>query len=146
MMTSWRAVALVLGLGWAASLALPVATFGGGAGEIWYGWAVLLLGWLGVFLGQFAWVANFLFAAVIILLVRGRPPLVWGLMIGVLTSLLAAHALSWTTIFRTGGGTAPVLGYGLGYDLWVAVTFAGGLALCVAALCEVRPTAGPAQA
>jgi hypothetical protein len=138
MKTSWRSIALVLGLGWAASLALPVATFGDAHGELWYGWAVLLLGWLGFFLGQFGWIANLLFAATIILLVRGRPPLVWGLMIGVLTSLLAAHALSWTSIYQTGGGTAPIMAYWSGYYLWVLVTFAAGAALCLAALNDVR--------
>jgi hypothetical protein len=141
MKTSWRTIALVLGSGWAASLALPVATFGEAQGELWYGWTVLVLGWLGFFLGQFAWAANLLFAAALVLLVRGRPPLVWGLMIGVLTSLLAAHALSWTTIYQTGGGTASVLAYWSGYYLWVLVTFAGGAALCLASLGEVRQPA-----
>lgn len=139
-MKTSRTVALVLGLGWAASLAMPVAQLGTGDGEMWYGWTVLLLGWLGFFLGQFAWIANFLFAAALILLVRGRPPLVWGLMVGVLTSLLAAHALSWTKVFETGGGTAPVMSYGPGYDLWIAVTFFAGAALCLAALREIRPS------
>ena len=138
MKTSWRTLALVLGVGWAASLALPVATFGNGQGEIWSGWTVLMLGWLGFFLGQFAWIANFLFAVALIMLVRGRPPLVWGMMVGVLTSSLAAHALSWNDVFRTGGGTMPVLSYGPGYDLWIVVTLAAGLALCLASLREVR--------
>jgi len=138
MKTSWRAVAIILGLGWAASLALPVATFGAGQGETWYGWSVLLLGWVGFFLGQFAWVANLLFATALVLLVRGRPPLVWGLMVGVLTSVLAAHALSWDMVYQTGGGTAPVLAYWSGYYLWVAVTFAGGAALCAAAVVTER--------
>lgn len=146
MKASWRALALVLGLGWAVSLALPVGSFGGSEGEIWYGWVVLLLGWLGFFLGQFAWIANFLFAAALILLVRGRPPLVWGMMIGVLTSLLAAHALSWTSVIRTGGGSNPVLAYGPGYDLWIAVTFAAGVALCIASLREVRLSSERARA
>jgi hypothetical protein len=141
MMTSWRTAAFVLGLGWAASLALPVATLGDGPGELWYGWAVLLLGWLGFFLGQFAWVANLLFAMALVMLVRGRPPLVWGLMIGVLTSMLAAHALSWTSVFREGGSIAPVLAYGTGYYLWVVVTFAGGVILCAAALLGERRVA-----
>ncbi|HZG46668.1 MAG TPA: hypothetical protein VEZ41_10475 [Allosphingosinicella sp.] len=143
MKTSRRTISIILGLGWAASLALPVATLGDGQGELWYGWTVLLLGWLGIFLGQFAWIANFLFAAALLLLVRGRPPLVWGMMIGVLTSLLAAHALSWTTIYQTGGGTAPILAYWSGFYLWVLVTFLGGAALCVASIEEVRHS-GPA--
>jgi len=131
-------LAVVLGLGWVASLALPVATFGAAEGETWYGWSVLLFGWLGFFLGQFAWIANFLFATALILLVRGRPPLVWGLMVGVLTSALAAHALSWDVVYQTGGGTAPVLSYWSGYYLWVAVTFAAGAALCAAAVVTER--------
>ncbi len=144
-MTSWRTVSLVLVLGWAASLALPVATFGLEAGETWSGWAVLLLGWLGFFLGQFAWIANLLFAAVIILLVRGRPPLVWGLMMGVLTSLLAVHALNWTSVYQTGGGLAPIVSFGLGYYLWIAATFAAGAALCFAALAQARPSGASAR-
>ena len=138
MKTSWRTIAWVLGTAWAASLALPVATFGEAQGELWYGWSVLLLGWLGFFLGQFAWIANALFAAALIMLVRGRPPLVWGLMIGVLTSLLAVHALSWTEVYQNGGGTAPVLAYWSGYYLWVLATSAGGIALCMAAVLEER--------
>ncbi len=138
MKTSWRTVAIVLGLGWTASLALPVATIGEGTGELWHGWAVLLLGWLGFFLGQYAWAANLLFAMALILLVRGRPPLIWGLMIGVLTSLLAAHALAWTDVHRSGGGTVPILAYWSGYYLWVATTFAAGAALCGAAVTGER--------
>jgi hypothetical protein len=144
MKASWRTISWVLGLGWAASLALPVATFGEGSGELWYGWTMLLLGWLGFFLGQFAWLANLLFAAALVLLARGRPPLVWGMMLGALTSMLAVHALSWTKVHRTGGGTVDVLAYGSGYWLWVAVTFAAGAALCAAALQDVRtPSAAP---
>lgn len=145
-MTSWRTIAIILSLGWAASLALPVASLGPGAGETWHGWTVLLLGWLGFFLGQFAWIANALFAVVLIMLVRGRPPLVWGLMVGVLTSLLAAHALSWTHVFRERGETSPVLHYGLGYDLWIAVTFAGGIALSLAAIQNARLEPSPRRA
>lgn len=141
---SWRAVAIVLGLGWTAALALPVATFGEGAGERWDGWAVLCLGWLGFMLGQFAWVANLLFAAALVLLVRGRPPLVWGLMIGVLTSLLAAHALGFTQVYSR-DGVMPVLAYGAGYYLWIGVVFLGGVALCLAALGGVRGDAGVAR-
>jgi hypothetical protein len=141
MKTSWRAVAIVLGLGWAASLALPVARLGDGAGELWQGWTVLMLGWLGFFLGQFAWLANLLFATALVLLVRGRPPLVWGIMIGVLTSMLAAHALSWTSVYREGGSTAPVLSYGSGYYVWIAVIFAAGAILCAAALLGERGVA-----
>ena len=138
MKTSWRTISIVLGLAWAASLALPAATFGNEQGELWYGWAVLLLGWLGFFLGEFAWAANFLFAAALILLVRGRPPLVWGMMIGVLTSMLAADALTWNQVYQTGGGVAPVLAYWSGYYLWVLATFTAGVALCAASLREVR--------
>lgn len=134
MTTSWRTLAIVLGLGWAASLALPVATFGAGEGEIWYGWSVLLGGWLGFFFGQFAWLANLLFGIALVLLVRGGPPLVWGLMMGVLTTMLAAHALAWDTVYRDGGGSAPVLAYWSGYYLWIAVTLAAGAGLCAAAV------------
>lgn len=138
---SWRAIAIVLGVGWVAALALPVATFGHGEGERWAGWAVLCLGWLGFLLGQFAWIANFLFAGALILLVRGRPPLVWGLMVGVLTSLLAAHALTFRQVFGNEGVT-PVLAYGAGYYLWIGVTFLAGVALCLAA---VAGTWGPRE-
>lgn len=141
---SWRAVAILLGLGWTAALMLPVATFGLGPGEEWAGWAVLCLGWLGFLLGQFAWVANFLFAVALILLVRGRPPLVWGLMIGVLTSLLAAHALGFTRVYSN-DGVMPVLAYGAGYYLWIGVVFLGGVALCLAALGEARQESGAAR-
>lgn len=146
MKTSWRTISIILGLAWTASLALPVATFGDGQGELWYGWTVLLLGWLGFFLGQFAWIANFLFAAALVMLVRGRPPLVWGMMLGVLTSMLAVHSLSWTQVYQTGGGVAPILSYWSGYYLWVLATFAAGAALCAASLSEVRAPAASSRA
>ena len=83
------------------------------------------------------WVRICLFAAALVLLVRGRPPLVWGLMMGVLTSLLAAHALGFNRV-QTQDGVMPVLAYGAGYYLWIGVTFLGGVALCLAALSGVR--------
>jgi hypothetical protein len=146
MKTMWRTLGWTLTAGWVVTLALPVASFGTAEGETWFGWAVLLLGWLGFFLGQFAWLANFLFAAAIIMLIRGRPPLVWGLMIGVLTSLLALHALSWNFVYQTGGGTGPILAYGSGYYLWILVTFAAGLGVFAAALQDVRAASGAARA
>lgn len=146
MKTSWRAVAVLLGLGWAATMVLPVAVFGPAEGETWSGWTVLLLGWIGLLVGQFAWLANFLFAAALILLFRSRPPLVWGLMIGLLTSLLAVQALTWTQIIETRGSMVEVMGYGPGYYLWIAVTFLGGAALCLASLAEARPAPSTAHA
>ena len=100
MIRLWRLAALLLALAWCVSLALPVATFGPGADETWAGWAVLMLGWLGFMLGQFAWLANFLFIAALILMSLRRPPLVWSLVIGGATSLLALHSLSWTWVYR----------------------------------------------
>ena len=141
MIRLWRLAALLLALAWCVSLALPVATFGPGADETWAGWAVLMLGWLGFMLGQFAWLANFLFIAALILMSLRRPPLVWSIVIGAATSLLALHALSWTWVYRNEGpATAPsaVLGYGAGYYLWIAATVAAGAVLCAAALLRPR--------
>ena len=144
MIRLWRLAALLLALAWCVSLALPVATFGPGADEIWAGWAVLMLGWLGFMLGQFAWLANFLFIAALILMSLRRPPRVWSLVIGGATSLLALHALSWTWVYRNEGpATEPsaVLGYGAGYYLWIAATVAAGALLCAAALLRPRTAA-----
>ena len=131
----YAAVALVLA--WAASLAMPVATFGAGADETWAGWAVLMLGWLGFLTGQFAWLGNFGFVACLFLLIRPKAPGRTGLIIGGVTLALALHGLGWSWVYRNDGPAAvptPIEGYHAGYYLWIASTAGAGALLLVYAL------------
>jgi hypothetical protein len=133
--------ALALVLGWAASLALPVATFGPGADETWAGWAVLMLGWLGFLTGQFAWLANFSFVACLFLLIRPRAPGTFGLIIGGTTLALALHALSWSWVYRNEGSAAvptQIAGYHAGYYVWIASTAGAGALLLLHGLLSRR--------
>ena len=126
----YAAIALVLC--WGFSLTLPVATFGSGAGEIWAGWAVLMLGWLGLLTGQLAWLANFGFVACLFLMIRPRPPGNFGLIVGGCTLALAVHGLGWAWVYRNQGSAAlptPIVAYHAGYYLWIATTAAAGALL-----------------
>ena len=69
----WRAFWLALGLFLVACL-FPALTFqkGGQPADAWPGWGALLLGWLGLFVGVFAWLANPLLLLSWILLLCGR--------------------------------------------------------------------------
>jgi hypothetical protein len=99
----------------------------------WASPAVLLsMGWLGVFEGVFAWLANPLLLAAWISLALGHQR------IALETAAAAvAFALSFFTVdtilVNEAGGNARVTGVGAGYHLWVAsmlvVVVGGGLAL-----------------
>ena len=58
-----KLIAAALTVGWVVSLMLPVAVMGNGPDEVWPGFAVLIVGPLGVLVTQFAWFAAALEAA-----------------------------------------------------------------------------------
>ena len=136
--------ALALIAGWAASLAMPVATLGPGEGETWAGWAVLMLGWLGLMTGQVSWLANFGFLACLFMLIRPKPPGVAGLIVGGPTLALALHGLGWSWVYRNQGSAAvptQIAGYHAGYYVWMASTAGAGALLLLYALLSRRERA-----
>lgn len=95
---------------------------------------LLLIGWLGVFDGILAWLANpALLAAWIFLNFRSSRRL--GAAIGAAAIAFALSFLLYTEILTNeAGGTSKITGYGAGYWLWVAsggVAMIGGLAAWV---------------
>jgi hypothetical protein len=78
------------------------------------GWELLLLGPLGVLVGQFGWMANPLmfFAA---LTTAAHPGFAL-----TAVALIVVTAFSFTSVWMDGGGDATVCGFGLGYYLWLA--------------------------
>lgn len=123
---------------------MPVATFGPGPGETWAGWAVLMLGWLGLMTGQVSWLANFGFVACLFLMIRPKPPGMGSLAIGGLTLALALHGLGWSWVYRNEGPAAvptPIAGYHAGYYLWIAATAGAGALLSLYALLSRRERA-----
>ena len=73
------AVAAVIVLIYVVACCCPALTFdnyysGNSAPQstdTWFGWTALLLGWLGIFLGSVAWLANFVFGLTLVFLVCG---------------------------------------------------------------------------
>jgi putative flippase GtrA len=86
-------------------------------------WLLLLIGWIGVFSGTLAWLANPLLIGAWILLLCKRTSLS-------LIAALVAMAFMLTFLFQKTviSSEAPtysrISGYGLGYGLWIASTLA----------------------
>ena len=82
-------------------------------------WGLLLFGWLGLFSGVFAWVANPLLVIGWILFIRRRYRA--GLWTAIAALLLMLSFLLHTTILSSEAPTySKITGYGPGYWLWVA--------------------------
>lgn len=139
-----KPLATALAIGWVVSLTLPVAVTGDQPGEVWPGFAVLIVGPLGVLVTQFAWFANPLFVlAVILMLLRQPPSPTLGLIIAVPLTLLTLDALRWDRIHGD-NGHAMILSYGSGYYLWFGVMLAAAAALVASAF--LASPAAPAPA
>ena len=132
-----KLIATTLVMGWIVSLALPVAVIGSGADEVWPGFAVLIVGPLGVLVMQFAWFANLVLVPAIIFLVFKRPPRALGIVFAVLLVALAIDALRWDRIHGD-NGYAMIQSYGAGYYLWLGVMLTTAAALLVTALTPSR--------
>ena len=97
-------------------------------------WGVLLVGWMGIFYGVFAWLANPLLLLSWILCLRGE--LRAALIISAAAVLFALSFLLHSTIVASEAPTyRAVTGYGVGYWLWLAsmlIMAAGTLRLYLA--------------
>jgi hypothetical protein len=104
---------------WVGSLAMPaIKTCYGGATSWGFGFAFLLIGWLGPLANQYEWFANPLFAIAVALLLAGkRPPIV----LAAAAVLLAGLSVTFTTEYSD--IEEPVCGHGPGFALWLAAIF-----------------------
>ncbi len=125
-----RLAALWLAL-WLGSLALPVAIMGRHIDDIYRGWSILMIGWMGAFVLQFGWFANLAFLLAVGMLAFSRKRTLWA---SVLTFPLVAatvDALFWHEIDGD-NGPAQIQSFGVGYYLWFAAMIgaAASLAWC----------------
>ena len=113
---------------WVVSLATPVAIMGPLPDNVFPGWSILMVGWLGVFVLQFGWFANLVFVACCTLIGFGigGPRTRFALSIGL--SALAINALFWREMYGD-NGSAPILSFGLGYYLWFIAMFGAAATL-----------------
>ncbi len=98
-------------------------------------WGLLLIGWMGVFFGVFAWLANPLLVLSWLLCLRGKQGA--ALIVSIAAVLFALSFLLHSTIIASEAPTyRAVTGYGVGYWLWLAsmlIMAAGTLHLYLAA-------------
>lgn len=100
---------------WIVTLFLPVAR----SGDMAHGYEMLMMGWLGFIMLQFAWFGNLLFFVLLGFLTFERRPLAW-LMRVLAVALLACvvDALFWRNI-PTDASDGPITEYAIGYYLWI---------------------------
>jgi hypothetical protein len=115
--TQRRAVALVCFLIWGVSLACPVAIMGKSHDNVFPGWSILMMGWLGVSIAQFGWFANiaFLFGFAILLIPKHIRLL--DLAVSTIIIALCVDALLWREMCGD-SGCVRVPMFGVGYYLW----------------------------
>lgn len=117
-------VALV-GVLYAGSLILPAIHLKGEPS--WPGWHVLLMGWMGMLIGQFAWLANLLLALWLpLVLTRQR----WAAFATALLALVVAlHCFTFFNaeipMDEAGVRKATMLGYGPALWLWLGALVCG---------------------
>jgi hypothetical protein len=93
-------VCLVLASCWIASIFTPAVVTEDG--QIQQGYAILIGGWFGPAMFQFAWFANPLFLAVLLRVAIGNPSRLWLVISAGLLALLAINALFWNFILWEG--------------------------------------------
>jgi hypothetical protein len=88
-------------------------------GDVWSGGKMLGLGWLGVLLGQFGWLANFFWLGSMVFTLRGRPMIALGL--AVIAAAIGLHmlALPGTEISLDEGGVNKTQATALAPGAWV---------------------------
>ena len=118
---------------WLLSLVVPAAGWGHGPGAIGPGWSLLLIGWLGIFNGQFGWFANLPFLLSMPAAIgRRQPPTLLFLFASLAIALPAIQTLGWTDV-QTDSGRFPVA-IGPGYYLWLVALLAQAVWLFCRAL------------
>jgi hypothetical protein len=119
-------LAALIVLLWSTSLALPVMT--DGPDSTYHGTLILMLGWMGLFVFQFAWLANILLMPALGLLLVERPPRTASKILGGLLLALFVSALAWDEMYYD-NGTRPILSYHSGYFLWLGAVAVAAVSL-----------------
>lgn len=117
---------------WLCSLALPVAIMGPSSDNIFPGWFILIMGWLGLLVGQLGWFANIAFLASLGILAFSRTRTLWGSALSLVLTALAADGLLWHEMYGD-NGSAPIQAFGAGYYLWFAAMVGAGTSLACCA-------------
>jgi hypothetical protein len=100
---------------WLASLALPVET---DCGQRYAdaGYLILMIGWIGVFVGLLGWYANpFMLGLILVLLLDKRPSI-----IAALIGLGLALTALWWTRTPTDNGYSTICAHHTGFYVWIA--------------------------
>jgi hypothetical protein len=118
----------VLAALWAVSLLLPVAIMGAAKDNVFPGWGILMMGWLGVLVLQFGWFANPVFVAALVLLATSKRRTGWATLVSVLLACLIADALTWHEMYGD-NGSVPIQAFGAGYYLWLATMIGAAVTL-----------------
>jgi hypothetical protein len=129
-----------------ASLTQNAYHLAGDNPEAWSAsWGLLLIGWMGIYFGVFAWLANPLLVLSWMLCVRGKHGA--ALIVSTAAVLFALSFLLHRTIVADEAPTyKAVTGYGLGYWLWLAsmlIMAAGALGLYLASRSGPERSQGP---
>jgi hypothetical protein len=98
-----------------SSLTVPAINLEGGQQH--YGFAILLYGWFGVLKGEFAWCANLLLLPGLVALLTRQNLAACVVAIGCI--VLGLLALRTTSLPTSLGNESRVIGFTIGYYLWI---------------------------
>lgn len=100
---------------WLSSLALPgIVPYS--AQHTWFGFEILLIGWLSPVIGNFAWFANIFILYAFFRLKAGKLPI----QPSIYAALISLDTFRLNQVMMNeGGSTTPVYGYGWGAILWL---------------------------
>jgi uncharacterized membrane protein len=118
--------------------------------DTWFGWTVVLLGWLGIVVGSVAWLANFVLGLTLIFLICG---LRWATLISSAVTVLLS--MDFFPIFSAkipadegGVGRAVLRPPGIGVWLWfagIATAFVAAWILFLAPRASLPPVPAPRE-
>jgi hypothetical protein len=130
-------VAVALGLCWLGSIGLPaVETVASTGPATMMGYEILWMGWFAVFMLQFGWFANIVLPVVLLLaLFAGQSRLVHvaSIWLALLLLALTLNAAMWREI-PTDFRSIQVVGFRIGYWLWMGAMLGGSALVLVPAL------------